>query len=78
MSHDGFLQPLRAAVNVADELARDQLVRRRREMRAEAVVEKHTIEHWNRLHPDEEPISTAFEDSLIAWLDGRGPMPKLP
>lgn len=70
-----LLPPLREAVNVADLKKRDRLIRRRRKIRADAVLEKNTIEYWNRQHPTESRISTAFEDALIAWCDGRGPMP---
>jgi hypothetical protein len=69
---------LREAVNVDDLKQRDKLVRRTRKIRADAVLDKSTCEHWNRLHPDEPPISTAFEDAVIAWCDGKGPMPQEP
>lgn len=72
-----FLKPLREAVNVDDFLERENLVERRAKMRADAVIEKHTIEHWNRAHPNEPPISTAFEEKVIAWLDGKGPAPTM-
>ena len=68
---------LREAVNVPDALRRDKLVRRIRQIRENAILDRNTILHWNQNHPA-EPIDTAFEDSLIAWCDGRGPMPSLP
>jgi acyl carrier protein phosphodiesterase len=68
----------REPVNVPDALARDRLVRRFAKIRADAVIDKNTIEHWNRMHPDEEPLDAAFEDSVIAWCDGKGPLPTLP
>ena len=66
--------PLREAINVDDLKARDRLVRKLAKLRADTILDKSTIEHWNRLHPD-ELISTEFEDAVIAWCDGRGPMP---
>lgn len=68
----------REAINVPDVIQRDKLVRRMRKIRAGAVLDKATYEHYNRTHPDEVPISTAFEDSVIAWCDGKGPFPKAP
>ena len=68
----------RVAENVADELERDRLVRRIQKLRADAVLDKNTIEHWNRTHPTERPMDTAFEDAMIAWCDGKGPFPTLP
>lgn len=68
----------RSAVNVPDALTQDKLIRRMRRIRAGAVLDKNTIEYWNRGHPDEKPIDTAFEDSVIAWCDGTGPLPKAP
>lgn len=67
---------LREAVNVEDLKARDRLVRRLRKIRHGAVLDKNTYEYWNRLHPNEPPIGTSFEDAVIAWCDGKGPMPK--
>lgn len=69
---------LREAVDVEDFMQREKLVARARKIRADAVLDKRAIEYWNRHHPDEQPISTAFEDALIAWCDGKGPMPTLP
>lgn len=66
---------LREAVNVPDLKERDRLVRRIRKMRADAVLDKNTLEYWNRRHPHERQFSTAFEDKMIAWCDGKGPMP---
>lgn len=75
MSEAGFR--LNEAINVPGAQARDRLVRRMRALREEAVIEKNTIQYWNRTHPDEQPIDTAFEDSVIAWCDGEGPLPTM-
>jgi hypothetical protein len=69
---------LREAVNVADLKDRDRLVRRIRSIRAGAVLDKGTNAHWNHTHPTELPLSTAFEDAVIAWCDGTGAIPTLP
>lgn len=69
---------LRQAVNVPDEIARDRLVRRIRKIRSGAARDKNTYEHWNAAHPDQPPIDTTFEDAVIAWCDGRGPLPTAP
>lgn len=66
---------LREAVNVDDLKARDRLVRRMRKIRGGAVLDKNTYEYWNRLHPNEAPIDTSFEDQVIASCDGLGPLP---
>jgi hypothetical protein len=68
---------LREAVNVDDLKQRDKIVRRFRKIRAEAVLDKNTYEHWNSLHPDEKPLDLAFFDEVIAWCDsgGEGPVP---
>lgn len=55
-----------------------ELLQRLRNIRAGVVLDKATYEYWNRMHPDEAPISTAFEDAVIAWCDGKGPLPGLP
>lgn len=70
-----FIEPLREAVNFEDFVEREKLVSRRVAMRADAVLQKNTIEYYNRAHPNETPLSTAFEDKVIAWLDGKGPQP---
>ena len=53
------------------------LVSRFSKFRADAVQAKHDVEHWNSINPDEKPISTTFEDAVIAWCDGTGPEPTL-
>ena len=75
MTPPEFLR-LRDAVNVPDELERDDIVRRIRRARALAVQNKNDIEHWNRTHPNEPAIDTTDEDELIAYCDGVGPMPR--
>lgn len=72
------LLTLREAVNVPDALQRDKLVRRIKRLRASVVLDVNTIEHWNRTHPNEMPVSTDFERAVIAWCDGKGPFPELP
>lgn len=69
------MEPLREAVNVADALQRDRLVRRAQKVRADAVLAKADIEHWNRTHADEKQFDTALEDAIIAYCAGAGPMP---
>ncbi len=69
---------LREAFNVADLKRRDRLVRQILRIRHDAVIEKNALERWNRTHPDSEPRSTAYEDAVIAWCDGTGPLPKVP
>lgn len=71
---------LREAFNVEDLKRRDRLVRRFRKMRAEAVLEKNTLEYVNSIHPDWPPFDTKFEEAVIAWCDsgGEGPMPVPP
>ncbi len=55
----------REPVNVPDALQRDHLVRRFQKMRAEAVLDKSTYEHWNRTHPDETPLDTQGEVDAV-------------
>ena len=74
---DGFIR-LREARNVEDVKRRDRIVRGIKKIRAGAVLDKNTYEYWNRLHPDEPQIDTTFEDQVIAWCDGLGPMPAHP
>lgn len=62
---------LREAVNVEDLKERDKLVRRLRAIRSAAIQGKADLEHWNRLHPNDTPISVAYEDAVIAWCDGK-------
>lgn len=68
----------REPANVADFMTFDKLVRRARRIRREAVQSKRDVECWNRLHPNEPPMSTDWEDSVIAWCDGKGPNPTIP
>ena len=72
-----FREPLREAVNVDDLMQRDKLELPLRKIRADAVLDKNTIEHWNRMHPDEDAIDASWCDRIIAWCDGTGPMPTL-
>lgn len=72
----GNTRRLREPVNVRDALARDRIVRRIQRLRAEAVLEKNTHERWNRQHPEEPPFDTSWCDEIIAWCDGKGPLPK--
>jgi hypothetical protein len=67
---------LREPVDVTDALARDRLVKRLRKMRANAVLDKNTIEWYNqsRLPPGEQPLDSSWCDEVIAWCDG-GPLP---
>lgn len=74
MSAHRYLR-LAEAANVGELKQRDRFVRRVRKIRAGVVLDKNTIEHWNRVHPNERPISTTFEDQVIAWCDGNGPLP---
>lgn len=74
---DEYLR-LREALNVGDVKRRDRLVRRIKKMRAEAALDRDTLLHWNRTHPEETPFDVSFEESVIAWCDGRGPFPVLP
>lgn len=67
---------LREAVNVRDLKRRDALVRKTLRIRAEAVLDKNTIEHWNRTHPTESPIDSTWCDEVIAWCDQKGPLPR--
>ena len=71
---------LREARNVDDLKRRDGLVRRIKRMREDAVLDKASIEWFNanRLGEGETPLSTEFEDALIAWCDGKGPLPSVP
>ena len=66
---------LREALNVADLIARDALVQRILLIRTEAIETRRSIQRWNRSHPDEAPLSTTFEDAVIAWCAGDGPPP---
>jgi hypothetical protein len=68
-----FLPRLREAVNVDDLKQRDRIVRKRRKIRANAVLEKNTIEHINRVRGWN--LSTDFWDAVVAWCDNEGPMP---
>ena len=68
-------ESLRVAFNVDDELERDRLIVRYRNLRATVVQTKHDIEHWNAAHPDAPPFDTTFEDAMLAWCDGTGPFP---
>jgi hypothetical protein len=66
---------LREAVNVPDLKRRDQIVRRIRKIRADAVLDKNTIEWWNEHNPNETPIDAAWCQEVIDWCDGKGPLP---
>lgn len=63
---------LREAFNVDDLKQRDAIVRRGRVIRQMAAHDKAQIDRWNAAHPSETPISTEFEDAVIAWGDGTG------
>ena len=65
----------REALNVSEFKERDELIRRARQLRDEAVLARSAADRWNRLHPDEEQVDTAFEDAVIAWCDGEGDNP---
>lgn len=67
---------LRQAVNVPDEIERNRLVERMRKIRADAVLDKDSAAHWNATHPNETPLDVTFWDEVIAWCDGRGPLPE--
>lgn len=67
---------LREPQNVRDVMQNDGFVRRLRVIRKEVVQMKTDMEHWNDANPDEEPMSTDWEDRMIAWCDGKGPMPE--
>lgn len=71
-----FSPKLREAVNVPDFMERERLVARRLELRAEVQLDLNTIEHWNRLHPD-EPLDANVHHAMLDYLDGKGPMPEL-
>lgn len=75
MTNSDGLPPLRDPRNVTEALQRDALVRRVKKIRDDAVLDRNTIKRWNRMNPDKNPISTEFEDQMIAWCDGKGPMP---
>jgi hypothetical protein len=75
VSDGQFREPLREPFNVEDAKARDRLIRRFKKIRADAVLDKNTWEYINRTRPDLPPIDTTFEDKIIAWCDGKGPMP---
>lgn len=64
----------RDPMNVPDLLAKDRIVRRVRRYRAQLLGQRAAILAFNAAHPDDEPISTALGDGLIAWCDG-GPWP---
>ena len=72
------LPPLREPRNVPELKARDALVRRVKALRASVVLDRADLQHWNRMNPDKKPLCHAFEDAMIAWCDGLGPMPALP
>ncbi|MCK9494191.1 MAG: hypothetical protein M0R75_01665 [Dehalococcoidia bacterium] len=74
----GWRPKLREPNNVAEALERDDLVSRGLAIRRRAEAMKADIEHWNRTHSDQAPLSTAFEDAIIAWCDGLGPLPEMP
>ena len=57
-----------------EKMARERIARRLRAIRDEVVLDKNTYEHWNRTHPDEEPLDTSWCDEIIAWCDGAGPL----
>lgn len=65
------------ARNVAGFTAREALLRRIHNLRRQIQIDVNTIEHWNRLHPD-EPISADFERAMLDYIDGNGPMPEVP
>lgn len=69
---------LREAVNVPDLKQRDKLVRRLKKIRAKAVLDLNTIRWWNENRTDQPPMDPSFEEALIAWCDGKGPMPEVP
>jgi hypothetical protein len=63
------MRELREGVNVRDFMEREKLVRRLRKMREEAVLDRNTILHLNRTRGWN--FSTEFEDTVIAFCDGR-------
>lgn len=69
---------LREARNVEEFKQREALVKRMRKLRAEVVLEIHTIEYWNRTHPDEPSFDVSYYRAVLAWIDGKGPMPAPP
>lgn len=77
MSDDTRLT-LREAVNVPDLKKRDAIVRRIKRIRAEAELERNTIDWYNRnrLPVGEQPLDSSWCDEVIAWCDGNGPLPK--
>lgn len=66
------------AVNVVRFKQREKLLARLRKLRAAVVLDINTIEYWNKTHPEEIPISTDFEYAVLAFYDGKGPMPMVP
>lgn len=70
---------LREAVNVTDLLERDVFVRRMKQLRAEVAQQKIEVEAWNLDHPEAKPVSTAWEDEMIDYCDGkRAGIPEVP
>jgi hypothetical protein len=57
------------ATSAAELHERDELVRRFRKLRADAIQARRDYEHWNRINPDLRPIDTAWEAEVIAWCD---------
>ena len=74
----GYRPALREPRNVDERIERDCLVRRNLAIRLAASEAKIAVEHWNRAHPGEPPMDTDFEDAVIAWCDGLGPLPEMP
>ena len=67
---------LRPGVSVPDELKRDAIVRRLSQSRAVVVALRRDLLAWNAANPDKPQLDTKLEDEMLAWLDGKGPLPR--
>lgn len=68
---------LREAVNVEDFNRREELIGRIWMLRERVKKDMARLAKWNAAHPD-QPISDAFERAMLDYLNGKGPMPKIP
>lgn len=50
------------------EQERQSIIKRARKLLEEAQLNDNTVEYWNRMHPNEEPIAAGFEAMVRATL----------
>lgn len=51
---------------------RSHMTARIRELFKQAQIDDNTVDHWNRMHPNEEPIAGGFVKQLREQLTASG------